>query len=117
MKAIDIEKSMRTTITSFVARIPPEEKPRIAGYMFDETLRGYFYYYRDWPIPQIRDPIRPRKIIAGLDSEFDSVITRTKHFPPPDRINLPYQVVAESHPSNTNRKKKTSWIKILRKKK
>lgn len=111
IKAVDLEKSMQRTMQDFYRQIPADAKPSIAGMDFDETMRGYFYFYCDWSIPQITAPERLHKIVAGLDSNFNSVIIPYKRMSYLEQLDLPYEILAESTPSHTNRKRKVYWIK------
>jgi 4-amino-4-deoxy-L-arabinose transferase-like glycosyltransferase len=111
VKAVDLEKSMQKTVTEFYAQIPADQRPRVAGLDFSETMRAYFYYYCDWSVPQIRDPDRLRKIIAGVDPEYDSIIVSDRRLAQLEQLKSPYRIIGESHPNKTNRKRKTYWVK------
>lgn len=110
VKAIDLEKSMQKTVTEFYAQIPAEQRPRVAGLDFSETMRAYFYYYCDWSVPQIRDPDRVRKIIAGIDSEYDSIIVNGRKLDQLAQLKSLYRIIGENYPSKTNWKRKVYWI-------
>jgi len=110
VKAMDLEKSMQKTVTEFYAQIPAEQRPKIAGLNFSETMSAYFYYYCDWSVPQIRNPDRIRKIMDGIDPEYDSVIVTDKKLDRLEQLKSPYRIIGESHPSETNRKRKTYWV-------
>jgi len=111
VKAVDLEKSMQETVTEFSAQIPVHQRPRVAGLDFSETMRAYFYYYCDWSVPQIKDPDRLQKIMAGIDPEFDSLIVPYKKLAQLKRITPLYRTIGQSHPNKTNRKRKTYWVK------
>ena len=111
VKAVDLEKSMQKTITEFYAQIPAEQRPKVAGLNFSETMRGYFYYYCNWSVPQIRDPDRLRKIMAGMDPEYDSIIVPDGKLAQLEQLKSPFRIIGENHPNNTNRKRKTYWVK------
>ena len=111
VKAMDLEKSMQETVTEFYAQIPAEQRPRVAGLNFSETMRAYFYYYCDWSVPQIRDPDRLRKIMAGTDPEYDSIIVPDRKLAQLEQLKSPYRIIGENHPNKTNRKRKTYWVK------
>jgi hypothetical protein len=110
VKAIDLEKRMQETITEFCAQIPAEQRPRIAGLEFSETMRGYFYYYCNWSVPQIRNPARLRKIISGIDTEYDSIIVNSRKLAKLEQLKSLYRIIGENYPSKTNWKRKTYWI-------
>lgn len=74
VKAVDAAKSMRTDIMAFTGRIPAAAQPHIAGYDFNETMLGCFYFYSNWAVPQITDKARVARIIAGTDPQYDSII-------------------------------------------
>ena len=111
VKALDLEKSMQETVTEFYAQIPADQRPRVAGLDFSETMRAYFYYYCNWSVPQIRNPDRLRKIIAGIDPEYDSVIVPYKRLTQLKRLTPLYRTIGESYPNKINRKRKTYWVK------
>ena len=111
VKAVDLEKSMQKTVNEFYAQIPAHQRSRVAGLDFSETMRAYFYYYCDWPVPQIRNQDRLRKILAGSDPEYDSIIVPYRRLTQLERIIPIYRIINESHPSKTNRKRKTYWVK------
>ncbi|MFO7972154.1 MAG: hypothetical protein R6U40_10435 [Desulfobacterales bacterium] len=111
VKAIDLEKSMQETLTEFRAQIPAEQRSRVAGLDFSETMRGYFYYYCDWSVPQIKDPDRLGKIMAGIDLQYDSIIVPDKKLAKLEQLKLPYRIIGENHPSKTNWKRKIYWVK------
>ncbi len=111
VKAVNLEKSMQEAVTKFCAQIPAEQKPRVAGMDFSETMRAYFYYYCNWSVPQVREQPRLRKILSGVDSEFDSIIVPYTQLPQLAQIRLPYLTLAESYPGNISRERKTYWIK------
>jgi len=111
VKAMDLEKSMQETVTEFYAQIPADQRPRIAGLDFSETMRGYFYYYCDWSVPQIKNPDRLRKIIAGMDPEYDSIIVPGRKLAQVEQLKSLYRIIGENYPSKTNWKRKTYWLK------
>jgi len=111
VKAVDLEKSMQKTVTEFYAQIPADQRSRVAGLDFSETMRAYFYYYCEWSVPQIRDPDRLRKIIAGIDPEYDSIIVPDRRLAQLEQLKPFYHTICESHPNKTNRKRKTYWVK------
>ena len=102
---------MQETITEFYAQIPAEQRPRVTGLDFSETMRGYFYYYCDWSVPQIRRSDRLRKIIAGMDPEYDSIIVPDGKLAQLEQVKSLYRIIGENHPSETNRKRKIYWVK------
>jgi len=114
VKAIDMEKSMQADILQFISRIPAEERPRVAGFNFNETMLGCFYYYGDWPVKQIGDENRIRKIVNGQDSQYDTIIvnrdcSRQKAIDSIDKlINGPYRIIEEAYTGN---KRRVFWIK------
>ncbi len=113
VKAVDMEKSMQSDIVQFVSRIPADQRPSIAGYNFNETMAGCFYYYADWPVEQITDENRIRKIIKGEDPEFKSIIVN-RDCPRKEAvdsmnelINGPYRIIEEAY---TGKKRRIFWI-------
>lgn len=65
MKAIDLEKSMKSSIQEFAGHISTEARPHVAGWNFNETMRANFYYYCNWSVPQIKKKARVQTIING----------------------------------------------------
>lgn len=76
IQAIDREKSMGADIRGFVNQIPAAQRARVAGTRFTETMRGVFYYYMDWKVPQINDGDRIFNILMGKDANYDSIIVQ-----------------------------------------
>ena len=113
-KAIDQEKSMKTEMHLFVAQIPTARRPRVAGWEFSETMRGCFYYYCDWSVPQIIDGKRLRGIIVGQDREFDSVIIPCRKPSILDLLKVPFRVVAKGYPGAIHHKRGILWIEGLK---
>lgn len=81
LKAIDQEKSMGADIRSFVNQIPESQRGRVAGTDFTETMRGVFYYYKGWKVPQINDGERIFNILTGKDADYDSMIVQDPEDP------------------------------------
>jgi 4-amino-4-deoxy-L-arabinose transferase-like glycosyltransferase len=81
LKAIDQEKSMGADIRSFVNQIPESQRGRVAGTDFTETMRGVFYYYKGWKVPQINDGERIFNILTGKDEDYDSMIVQDPEDP------------------------------------
>jgi hypothetical protein len=73
-------------------------------------MRGYFYYYCNWSVPQIRNPARLRKIISGIDTEYDSIIVNSRKLAKLEQLKSLYRIIGENYPSKTNWKRKTYWI-------
>lgn len=111
VKAIDLEKSMQETVTEFYEQIPADQRPRVAGLGFSETLRGYFSYYCNWSVPQIKGPDRLRKIMSGMDPEYDTIIVPAGKLAQLEQVKSLYRIIGENHPSETNRKRKIYWVK------
>ncbi len=118
VKAIDREKSMAADIQNFVAGIPEPQRGSTAGIGFSESMRGAFYYYTGWRVPQIRNEDRIKDILFGKDSGFDSLIVSYKDRkhkqkrinPESDLAPLPYRILAETS-TGDNQKQKLFWIK------
>ncbi len=113
VKAIDMEKSMQSDIQSFIAQIPPDRRPHVAGTHFNETMQACFYYYANWPVKQIVDENRIRKIISGKDREFDSIIVN-RDCPRQEAVdsinkllNRPYRIIEEQYTGN---KRRIFWV-------
>jgi len=110
VKAIDLQKSMGAEVDSFVARIPSARRPHVAGWQFTETMRGCFYYYCGWSVPQITDEKRLRDIVMGQDRQFDSVIIPYLKSSVLDRLKLPYRIVAEGYPGASHHRRGVLWV-------
>ena len=109
-KAIDAEKQLGEGTRAFAARIPADKKPRIAGWNFCETSRAMFYYYCDWTVPLIDDKNRLYDIVAGEDSEYDSVIVTREPSIPALFGNKPYRVITEEYIGAERHKRDLHWI-------
>lgn len=103
IKAVDAVKSMRSGILHFTDRIPVEMRPHIAGYSFDETMLGCFYFYADWTVPQIHDKVRVNRIVAEADPRYDSIIiSRHAHYDAAMKfikglVTVPYRIIEEQY--------------------
>ena len=114
LKAIDLEKTMKAKIHSFAAQLPPARRPHVAGWGFSETMRGGFYYYSDWSVPQISDEKRLRSIITGQDGEYDSVIIPRRKSSILDVLKVRYRIVAEGYPGASHNRRGLMWVEGLR---
>jgi hypothetical protein len=118
-KAVDTIKSMRSDIQSFTDRISPEVRPHVAGYNFNETMLGCFYYYSDWAVPQITDDTRINRIISGTDAQYDSVIVNKDSVRPEaiqyinERVTSPYRILEEKYTGHDKHPRGVFWIKGL----
>jgi len=106
---VDREKSMRSEIQRFVKDIPAARRPHVAGWKFDETTRGIFFFYANWAVPPIEDRARLAQILAGQDPEFDSLITSAGYVDARD-IDLPHRVLARANPGDLTHKRDLLWI-------
>ena len=119
-KAVDKTKSMGPDIRAFTAQIKSNIRPRIAGYNFNETMMGCFYFYDNWTMPQLGEESRLKKIICATDPEFDSVIVNRDH-PRPEAIayidaqtGCPYRILAEKYTGSGGKHARgLFWIKGL----
>jgi len=109
LQAIDRFKSMEHDIRAFVSRVPPERRPAIAGWHFSETMRGCFYYYGDWSVPQIEDEEKLAGILKGENDRFDSVII-SEIRSVDDLVKAPYRVLLEGYPGAADRVRPIVWI-------
>lgn len=107
-KAVDLSKSMKDGVVAFASRIPPDQRARVAGRAFSETMQACFCYYCDWTVPQVNDPARVRKVLAKRDAEFDTMISRHPVVPEPP--GLPYHVLAEADACDASHKRALNWI-------
>jgi 4-amino-4-deoxy-L-arabinose transferase-like glycosyltransferase len=118
-KAVDTIKSMRSDIQSFTERISPEVRPHVAGYRFNETMLGCFYYYSGWAVPQIVDDTRINRIISGTDAQYDSIIVNKDSVRPEaiqyinERVTSPYQILEEKYTGQDKNPRSVFWIKGL----
>jgi hypothetical protein len=114
VKAIDLEKSMKSDIKNFVAKIPLENRVRAITYEFSETIQGCFYYYCDWTVQQTNNDQKLQQILAGKDPAFDSIIVNIDqpHQKALEIMNnlfkTPYRIIAEQY---TGGKRGLFWIK------
>ena len=109
MQAINLEKSMKSSVQEFAGHISMEKRPRVAGWKFSETMLANFYYYCDWPVPQIRSENRLQKILNDKDDEFDSIIIGNISSIP-DLVKSPYHLIAEGDPGGFNHRRRIFWV-------
>jgi len=110
MQAIDLEKSMKSTIQEFAGHVSMERRPRVAGWNLSETMLANFYYYCDCSVPQVRSEDRLRNIIKGKDDEFDSIIIGNVPSSIPDLVKSPYHLIAEGYPGGFKHKRRIVWL-------
>ena len=100
VQAIDRQESMAADVRRFVSRIPEARRGRIAGVGFSETMLGAFSFYTDWQVPRVTDEARIKRILAGQDNTYDSLLVsrRDKH----DTLNAetdlapgPYRILSQ----------------------
>jgi 4-amino-4-deoxy-L-arabinose transferase-like glycosyltransferase len=115
---IDQAKSLAHGTQRFVQQIPEPDRPRVAGWNFDETLQGALYYYSRWSVPLIADKSRLIDILQGKDAHYDSVIFNKRHAKGKDLLKLagienppPYQILAEAHPRSDKKREGVYWIR------
>ncbi len=77
-------------------------------------MRGCFYYYSDWSVPQISDEKRLCSIITGQDGEYDSVIIPRRKSSILDVLKVRYRVVAEGYPGASHNRRGLMWVEGLR---
>ena len=109
--AVDRAKSMKHSIQTFAAQIPDDEKARVAGWDFSETMRANFYYYCDWSVPQIENEERLQAILQHKDKDYDSIIV-SKARSLEKLLKSPFKVITEANPRHSRKlKKKIFWVK------
>ena len=115
--AINQEESMAADIHRFVSLVPESQRARIAGYGFDEIMRGSFYYYAGWRVPLINHKNRVKNILGKKDSAYDSLIVNFCHHHGIDTLNpaldlapRPYRILAKQA-TGENHDRKIFWIK------
>jgi 4-amino-4-deoxy-L-arabinose transferase-like glycosyltransferase len=109
-KAIDGEKMLGKGTRAFAERIPQERKSKVAGWNFEETSRAMFYYYCNWTVPLIDDKNRLFRIVAGKDSEFDSVIVTREPSIPDLFGKKKYRIITEEYVGAAKHKRDLHWI-------
>jgi len=109
-RAIDAEKELGSGTRAFVSRIPEQRRARTAGWGFCETSRAMLYFYCDWTVPLIDDKNRLHGIVAGKDSEFDSVIITREDSIPDLLRGTPYRIVTEEFIGAGKHKRDLHWI-------
>ncbi len=115
-KAVDAAKSMGEGVKAFTGKISPDLRPRIAGYNFNETMLGCFYYYAGWAAPQITDDSRLNRIINGADPRYESVIVNRDA--PRDKaiqyinehVTVPYRILEEQYTGQDKHARGVFWI-------
>jgi 4-amino-4-deoxy-L-arabinose transferase-like glycosyltransferase len=115
---IDQAKSLAHETRQFVQQIPAQDRPRVAGWNFDETLQGALYFYSRWSVPLINDTSRMVDILQGKDADYDSIIFNKAHARGNDLLKLtgiqsppPYQILAEAHPRSDEKREGVYWIR------
>jgi len=96
--ALDSVKSMKFDVQTFAAAIPAQERGRVAGTGFSETMRACFYFYCGWKVPLVDDPERIRAILENRDEAYLGVIVnrrRVEH-PGTDLAKSSYNIVQQS---------------------
>ena len=114
VRAIDRNESMAADVHRFVSQIPEARRGRIAGVDFSETMRGAFSFYADWQVPQVTDEARIKRILAGQDNTYDSLMVnrRDKHdklHPETDLAPAPYRILSEMV-TGDHEHRKIFWI-------
>ncbi len=108
--AVDRAKSMQAEIQAFAAQIPEDERARVAGWNFSETMQANFYYYCDWSVPQIKSEERLQAILQHQDEAFDTVIIN-KARSLDELLKSPYKIILEGNPRHSHKlKKKIFWV-------
>lgn len=115
---IDQAKSLARETRQFVQQIPEQDRSRIAGWNFDETLQGALYFYSRWSVPLIADKSRLIAVLQGRDADYDSIIFNKTSAPGNDLLKLadipdppPYQILAEAHPRSDKKREGVYWIR------
>lgn len=71
------------------------DSARVAAWTFDETTRAGFYYYCDLIFSPVSGNMQLQTILNGKHPRFQSVLTLSRRFPPPDVALPPWKVVRE----------------------
>lgn len=115
---IDQAKSLAKETRQFVQQIPERDRPRVAGWNFDETLQGSLYFYSRWSVPLISDKSRMVDILQGRDADYDSIIFNKTHAVGNDLLELiaiqnppAYRILAEAHPRSDKKREGIYWIR------
>jgi 4-amino-4-deoxy-L-arabinose transferase-like glycosyltransferase len=98
-RAGDTEKSMKDDFIAFGSRIPKGERPKVAGWNFDETTTASFYCYCDWTVPHVSDKKTFLQIVSGKDKQFREVIV-TREPSLSNLITVPYRVILGGAPGD-----------------
>lgn len=115
---IDQAKSLAQETRQFVQQIPEQDRARVAGWNFDETLQGALYFYSRWSVPLIADKARLINILQGKDADYDSIIFNKTSAVGNDLLKLadirdppPYRILAEAHPRSDKKREGIYWIR------
>lgn len=109
-KAVDMEKGVGPEVRSFVERIPKPCRDGVGAWGFSETMRGYFYYYCDWPVARLKNPQRLSDILAGKDDKYDSLLISFE-YGQPDLGGIPVDTLAEMSIGSRRHERKLVWMK------
>lgn len=117
IKIIDMEKNFQPGITAFANRIPNDQHQSIAAYRLSETATACFYYYSDWSLNHTNVEEQVKKIVAGKDAEFKSVILPSKLSLPRaidyfDKLfeGIPYRIKNKQYVGAVGRQRGFFWI-------
>jgi 4-amino-4-deoxy-L-arabinose transferase-like glycosyltransferase len=114
LSAVNQFKSMKPGMQDFAGQFTTEQRVRIAGWNFSETMLANFYYYCNWSVPLIKDEEHLHKILNHEDSQYDSVlINRTRSLE--TLLKSPYRIKAEGNPRHSHKnKRKVFWVEGLK---
>ncbi len=108
-KVLDPYIGVRARVQAFASKIDPEQRERIAGWGFQERTHGYFDYYLNWTVPQLRDERRLVAVLKGRDPQYDSVII-DQSLPCPALSKIAHRVRAETFLGRTRDKRGLVWV-------
>jgi 4-amino-4-deoxy-L-arabinose transferase-like glycosyltransferase len=106
--AINAGEDIAGDFKAFVARIPPERRPRTTAWNPIETTRALFYYYADWSIAETWDTGDLKSVLAGTDPRFDSAVVGTSELS--DEWVPPHRVIERLEPRSGRNRRRLSWI-------
>ncbi|MCL9780584.1 glycosyltransferase family 39 protein [Vibrio sp. S4M6] len=113
---IDVTKDMRTDLNKFARQVPVEQRSKIAGINFTETMSSIIYLFENWPVHMVKKN-QAVAILQGKDPVYDSLLVDcyNTELGPVQCASLDYKgkikILAEGHPRSNKSQDTLYWIK------
>lgn len=115
---IDVTKDMRKDLNKFVSHVPVDQRSKIAGINFTETMSSIIYLFENWPVHMVKTDQAVR-ILEGNDPNFTSLLIdcdNTQKGPitcASLNYDGKYKVLAVGHPRSNKKEDTIYWVKGL----